>query len=982
MKRENQRKKVSHSRFAYRNPYIYRKSKKHIPKEVVAPVIQQDDDTLEKKSFLQRQKEHHCQEIQIRNERIELAVNNQIRTKNEVQNIKAEQKDLKRQLKESKKSFQQAKKEYKNARKTTRIARKKNYGFWTSLLALVISVFGIFLAMTVRWLFDTWPKLQMDELVYQLSVSFQGTGGGMIQKFIVSVLLPSLLCLGIIFSVLYFLAHAGKKVRDTGKIILSLLGAVSIVISSTVFCKRMDVMAYLNNQMSGSDFIEKNYVDPSSVELVFPEEKRNLIMIFLESVETTFSSISDGGAFETDVIPELTALSLSGENFSGDNATLKGGVSMPGTTWTMGGLFAATSGLPLQIDISANYMDTQTSFFPSITTLGDILNDAGYTSVFECGSDGVFGGRQLYFNTHGNYAVHDINYYKAQDILDEDYYVWWGYEDEKLFSYAKDELTQLAEKNEPFNYTMLTVDTHFENGYPCALCRDEYGEQYANVMACSSRQIAEFISWIQQQDWYENTTIVLTGDHPTMDSDFCNDIDSDYQRRVYTAYINAAPAENNSTGMRSYTTFDTFPTVLSSLGVQIEGNRLGLGTDLFSGTSTLLERSDVLSLSTELSKSSDFMREKASLQQDAEELVNRTGIAPGGEVMLESYDENTGEAVFTVDDLFYLSGAVIQMRVSATYGETVAESIMEYDGCGRYIGSVIIPADYMNDVTVRIDTDVQKEQETKTISIFEWKGNIYLGGAQGNSFYQMLKGIDELDLSRYTVFLSVQTEAYGKVSDEEKKLLDELGISNLISTKKPAAYAMISEEGVRTGNGKDYVRENGTLTNGVPYVISSSANDEQSSSIIVGYDFNDWSLHDKGINVVVYDQLADEVVYCKSFNTADYAPNCKIAVEKSSLLSSRYTVKVTDITGANTVSRVLARIYDVNDPSFVKEQYLNLNFDHEYEAQIDLSDHRKEDMMIYIYVEDTDFRYHYAGNTAIIQQTPVSALVSLFNART
>lgn len=367
------------------------------------------------------------------------------------------------------------------------------------------------------------------------------------------------------------------------------------------------------------------------------------------------------------------------------------------------------------------------------------------------------------------------------------------------------------------------------------------------------------------------------------------------------------------------------------------------------------------------------MREKANLQQDTEELINRTGIYPGGDVLLESYDENTGEAVFTVDDIFYLSGNITQMRVTASYGETVSEGIMEYDGCGRYIGSVIIPSEYMNTVTIRIDTDVQKEQETKNVSIFECTGNVYLSGAQGNSFYHMLNAIDQLDLSRYTVFLSVQTGAAGKCSEEEKSLLDELGISNLISTKKPAAYAIISDEGVRTGNGKDYVRENGTLDNGVPYVISSSANDEQSSSIIVGYDFNDWSLHEKGINVVVYDQIEDEIVYRKSYNTADYSPDCNISVEKSSLFSSRYTIKVTDITGANTVSRVLARIYDVNDPSFVKEQYLNLNFDHEYETQIDLKGHRKEDIVLYVYVEDTDFRYHFAGSSTIRQQKASSS---------
>ena len=64
--------------------------------------------------------------------------------------------------------------------------------------------------------------------------------------------------------------------------------------------------------------------------------------------------------------------------------------------------------------------------------------------------------------------------------------------------------------------------------------------QYANVISCPSRKVKDFVEWIQQQDFYENTTIVLCGDHLTMDADFCEDIDSSYVRKAYTAYINSA----------------------------------------------------------------------------------------------------------------------------------------------------------------------------------------------------------------------------------------------------------------------------------------------------------------------------------------------------------------------------------------------------------------------------------------------------------
>lgn len=48
---------------------------------------------------------------------------------------------------------------------------------------------------------------------------------------------------------------------------------------------------------------------------------------------------------------------------------------------------------------------------------------------------------------------------------------------------------------------MLTVDTHFTDGYVCELCQNQYDEQYSNVIACSSRQVSEFLDWIKQQDF-------------------------------------------------------------------------------------------------------------------------------------------------------------------------------------------------------------------------------------------------------------------------------------------------------------------------------------------------------------------------------------------------------------------------------------------------------------------------------------------------
>ena len=51
-----------------------------------------------------------------------------------------------------------------------------------------------------------------------------------------------------------------------------------------------------------------------------------------------------------------------------------------------------------------------------------------------------------------------------------------------------------------------------------------------------------------------------------------------------------------------------YPTTLAAMGVTIPGDRLGLGTNLFSDTSTLAEIYGMDDLNTELLKDSKFYR--------------------------------------------------------------------------------------------------------------------------------------------------------------------------------------------------------------------------------------------------------------------------------------------------------------------------------------------------------------------------------------
>lgn len=487
-----------------------------------------------------------------------------------------------------------------------------------ALLMLGLLAGNLLFFLTI-WMASKYDKVTLDQFIYQLKSSAAGANSSITNSAVIRVgvfgvaatlleLVLYKLCTGDVRQAIrqrgiYIRFRTTKFARFVSRRALALTLAV-LIFSMALFTVKLDLIQFVSAAATESEFIEDHYVDPSLAELTFPAEKRNLVYIFLESMENTFGETEAGGPIYDNFIPELTQLAAENVNFSNDDG-LGGALSFSGTTWTAAAMVTQTSGLNVQVPLEAEYFGGENGYMPGVVTLGEILEDQGYNQTLLVGSDAQFGGREAYFTEHGNYNIVDTKALKDRGWLPADYNVWWGFEDAKLFGAAKLELAALAAKGEPFNFTMLTCDTHFPDGYHCQLCRDEYPEQYPTVARCSSRMVYDFILWIQQQPFYENTTIVISGDHLTMDPDFMQEVDENYQRTIYNCIINA-PLEPVQEKNREFGTYDLFPTTLAALGVQIEGDRLGLGTNLFSGKQTLCEMYGFEALDWELQKRSEF----------------------------------------------------------------------------------------------------------------------------------------------------------------------------------------------------------------------------------------------------------------------------------------------------------------------------------------------------------------------------------------
>lgn len=333
------------------------------------------------------------------------------------------------------------------------------------------------------------------------------------------------------------------------------------------------------------NFYSKYYVDPKDVKLTFPEKKRNLIYLSLESMEKTFESKEAGGFRDKSTIPYLEALKKDSavvQEANGLQTYLQYGA---GTT--MSAMVCQTSGLPMSF--LTNWMNfyPKAQFLPGAYTIGEVLKDNGYTNTYITGCERNFAGCNIYLEQHGDYEIIDREEAIDRGYIPAGYDEGFGYEDQKVFEILKDEVTKKSKSGKPFNIMASTLDTHAGKEYTCDLCDKSISDVKERVYRCSDNQVKDFIEWLKKQPCFENTTVVITGDHLNMDHDqFSAEADANYSRTVYTCFYN--PAVEKKIYTRKYNAMDMYPTTLAAMGVKIEGERMALGTNLFSDEQNLI----------------------------------------------------------------------------------------------------------------------------------------------------------------------------------------------------------------------------------------------------------------------------------------------------------------------------------------------------------------------------------------------------------
>jgi len=466
------------------------------------------------------------------------------------------------------------------------------------LLLLTLWLFSLI------WLKKEFGAVSLEQLMFFAQMPILESNPEVIKTFIVKVLLRSIGITSAICIVLFYFWRRKRNFFRNSCCFLA--GGYFLILAVSWFY--LQVSDYLRRNSTGEvgTFYEENYVFPETVTIGEPEEKQNLILIYVESMEVTYSDVN---IFGEDYIAPLTQLSK-------DNLTLGRFEQMNYVGHTIAGIVGTQAGIPLMSNSSiisdGNKYSHIPVFLPKAYSLGQILEKQGYKNFYFSGSSIRFAGTDTFFRSHGfseNTWGRD-ELYKSEFLNEEERGGFskkeknWGAYDADLYQIFRKKIKNYAEQGKLFFAVMSTIDTHGPEGAKGPnVIAGKTGHPFGDILYCSAEEVVSFVEWVQAQPFGEKTTIVIIGDHLAMKNPLSEKLQKG-ERKIYHTLINSRKSVPNVN--RQFSHFDLFPTMLESIGFEVEGHRLGLGTSLFSEEKTLLEKLGKEQLNQELGKRSEL----------------------------------------------------------------------------------------------------------------------------------------------------------------------------------------------------------------------------------------------------------------------------------------------------------------------------------------------------------------------------------------
>jgi lipoteichoic acid synthase len=336
-------------------------------------------------------------------------------------------------------------------------------------------------------------------------------------------------------------------------------------------------------------YVDSQYAAPNA-ELFGIAEGKNVIYLHLESIQQfviNYQLVDEAGTAH-EVMPFVNSLYNGQETFSFNNFfhQVKAGKTADSETLIDNSLFGLSQGA----------LFTQLGGKNTFEAAPNILKQtSNYTSAVFHGNNGNFWNRNETYKRFGYDYFFDSSYYEVND----DNSFQYGLHDKPLFEQS---IQYLEHLQQPFYTKFLAVTNHYpyseltgaEAGFPLATTSDATINGYFATANYLDRAVEEFFNYLKASGLYENSVIILYGDHygisnarnktlvPLLDTEsdtFSNFDNAALQRVPYMIHI---PGQTNGGVNETYGgQIDALPTLLHLLGIETN-DFLFLGQDLFS----------------------------------------------------------------------------------------------------------------------------------------------------------------------------------------------------------------------------------------------------------------------------------------------------------------------------------------------------------------------------------------------------------------
>lgn len=411
------------------------------------------------------------------------------------------------------------------------------------------------------WLQRNFGSLTLDQALWHLRYA-DNAALGMSRVFVLEFMVE-VLAVPLAIAPVVALAHSLASAHLAGwkRTALRAVPPVAAAGSLMALAMQFSVISYLQAYFE-PDLFAQQYVDPAAVSLA-QRGQRNLVVIYAESLEAGYG---DSHLFGQDLLAPLRE--LGGRSYAWYRP-------VAGATWTMAAIVATQCGVPLKVywEGDVRHRSGGKTFLSGATCLGDVLGAHGYRNVFLGGASLAFSGKGRFLRDHGYAETWGREEWEKAGAQPSEF-SGWGLYDNALFSRARAELTRLHAAGKPFNLTLLTVDTHNPAGFLSRDCSRQGVVEFQGIVSCSVQEIAGFIRFARAQGYLKDTTVVVIGDHLAPGNPVHDKLVKAPHRGMFNLFVgDQLPPANTG----ELLPFDIFPTLVELAGLDIRGDRLGLG---------------------------------------------------------------------------------------------------------------------------------------------------------------------------------------------------------------------------------------------------------------------------------------------------------------------------------------------------------------------------------------------------------------------